>query len=296
MTAEKTPYDLAVVYRICPVMSRTAPAIFGRDKFLLSKVALESFKASLGNLRVKIWALLDNCPPEYEKLFTDLWDAQDLVLERHPGIGNRGTLHRQFQILCEQEDAELIYLAEDDYVYHSNTFEDVVGLMRDHPEIDFITPYYHRDYETVPMHSFNHKTLQRGDRTWKNVKSTTGTFATRRTILRETHWVFRTLLQKVLFAEQTDLGVWLALTKYDVFNPISWITWPIRNRFFAWSLFTAWWTCWRQILFGRRYNLWVVMPSLCTHLADGLMPVGYDWDKELQTRVAAVKNSSTVRN
>ncbi len=289
------PYDLAVVYRICPVMSRTAPAVFGRDKFLLSKVALESFKASLGNLRVKMWVLLDNCPSEYEKLFTDLWDTKDLVLERHPGIGNRGTLHRQYQILCEQEDCELIYLAEDDYVYHPNSFEDVVGLLRKYPEVDFVTPYYHRDYETLGIHQLQKKVIQHAGREWKMVKSTTGTFATRRTALRETHWVFRTLLQKVLFAEQTDLGVWLAVTKFDVFNPISWITWPLTNRFAAWSLFTAWWTCWRQILFGRKYTLYVAIPSLCTHLADGLTPLGYDWDAELKKRVEATKKELAAK-
>jgi hypothetical protein len=285
-------YDLAVCYRICPAMSRTAPAVFGGDKYLLSKVALESFKASLGKLRVKMWVLLDNCPPEYEKLFTDLFDANDLVLERHPGIGNRGTLLRQYQVLCEQEDAELIYLAEDDYVYLANSFEDVAGLLREHPEVDFIAPYYHLDYETLSMHRHRQKVLQFAGRTWRTVKTTTGTFATRRARLRETHDVFRTLLQKVLFADMTDVGVWLALTKYDVFNPWSWISWPFKSPFFGWSLFTAWWLCWRQILFGRRYRLWSPEPSICTHLAEGLMPSSYNWGAELEKRVAAAKNQS----
>lgn len=290
-----SPYDLAVVYRICPAMSRTAPAIFGGDKLLLSKVALESFKASLGGLRVKLWVLLDNCPPEYAELFTDSWDAQDLVLEHHPGIGNRGTLLRQFQILAEQEDAELIYLAEDDYVYLPTTFGEIVALLRDCPEVDFVTPYYHSDYSTLSMQRHRQRTLQRPERTWVTVKTTTGTFAARRALFRETHEVFRTLLQKVLFAEQTDVGVWLALTKYDIFNPLSWITWPIKSRYFAWSLFSAWRTCWRQILFGHRYRLWAASPSLCTHLAEGLMPVSHDWNNELTVRINSVKSRVTAR-
>jgi len=283
-------YDLAVCYRVCPAMSRSAPAIFGGDKYLLSKVALESFKASLGKLRVKMWVLLDNCPPEYEKLFTGLFDANDLVLERHPGIGNRGTLLRQFQIIAEQEDAELVYLAEDDYLYHSNSFEEVVGFLRECPKVDFITPYYHLDYETLPMHRHRQRVLRHAGRMWKTVKTTTGTFATRRDVFRETHHIFRTLLQKVLFSEMTDVGVWLALTKYDVFNPWNWISWPLKSPFFGWSLFTAWWLCWRQILFGKRYRLWSPEPSICTHLAEGLMPSSYDWGKELQSRVARVKS------
>jgi hypothetical protein len=285
-------YDLAVCYRICPAMSRSAPAVFGGDKYLLSEVALESFKASLGKLSVKMWVLLDNCPPEYEKLFTDLFDAGDLVLERHPGIGNRGTLLRQFQIIAEQEDAELIYLAEDDYLYHPNSFEEVVGLLRKHPEVDFITPYYHLDYETLSMHRHRQRNLQHAGRTWKTVKTTTGTFATRRGVFRETHHIFRTLLQKVLFSEMTDVGVWLALTKYDVFNPWSWATWPMKSPFFGWSLFTTWWLCWRQILFGRRYQLWAPDPSICTHLAEGLMPSSYNWGSELEKRIALAKSQS----
>jgi len=293
MSATHSPYDLAVVYRICPFMSKTAPQIFKGDKFLLSRVALESFKASLGNLRVKMWVLLDNCPPEYERLFTDLWDTRDLVIERHPGIGNRGTLLRQYQILCDQEDAELIYLAEDDYVYLAHAFEEVVGLLRDHPEVDFITPYLHRDYDALPMHRHRQSFLQHRNQKWETVKTTTGTFAARRTALREIHWVFQTLLQKVWFAEQTDVGVWLALTKHDIFNPWSWMTWPFKSPYFAWSLFSSWWTCWRQILFGRRYVLWAPSPSLSTHLADGLMPTDYDWNKELETRITAIKNNLT---
>jgi hypothetical protein len=291
----RSPYDLAVVYRICPAMSRSAPAIFGGDKLLLSKVALESFKVSLGQLRVKLWVILDNCPPEYDEIFKGLWDGQDLVLEHHPGIGNRGTLLRQFQILCDQEDAELIYLAEDDYVYLPTTFEEIVALLREHPEVDFVTPYYHSDYSTLSMQRHRQRTLRTVQRTWVTVKTTTGTFATRRSLLRQTHHVFRTLLQKVLFANQSDVGVWLALTKHDVFNPVSWLTWPVKSPFFGWSLFSAWWTCWRQILFGRRYQLWAASPSLCTHLAEGLMPSSYDWNGELEARIASTKSRVAAR-
>lgn len=283
-------YDLAVCYRVCPVMSRSAPKVFGGDKFLLTKIALESFKASLGGLRIKLWVLLDNCPAEYEKLFTDLFDARDLVLERFPGIGNRGTLLRQFKILAEQTDSEFVYLAEDDYVYHPNEFEKVVRVLREHPEVDFVTPFDHLDYEQLPMHRHRQRAFEFAGLTWKTVKSTTGTFAGRSEKFRAAHGVIATMLQPVLFANMSDLGVWLALTKYDVFNPWKLVTWPLRHRFFGWSLFTAWWLCWRQILFGPRYHLWSATPSLCTHLSEGTLAPGYDWDKELATLVAKEKS------
>ncbi len=277
-----------VVYRICPVMSRRAPKDFGGDKYLASKVALQSFKESLGDLRVKMRVLLDKCPESYERLFTDLWDERDLVLERHPGIGNRGTFLRQFQVVVEQNDAELVYLAEDDYVYRS-PFENVVKVFRDHPEVDFATPYYHPDYDNIPLHRHSEESFQSGSYQWKTVKATTGTFATRREIFRAAYPVFQTMLQKQFMYETTDLGVWLSLTKHNVFNPWSLASWPIRNKFFAWSLFSAWWSNWRHILFGSRYRLWAISPSLCTHLVEGLLAPGWDWHKEFETRMAKVK-------
>ena len=65
MTARYT-HDLAVAYRIYPSVSRPALGLpFSDDKYRLSEICLHSFKESLGSLRVKVWAILDGCPPEY---------------------------------------------------------------------------------------------------------------------------------------------------------------------------------------------------------------------------------------
>ena len=116
-------YDLAVAYRIYPKMSTAPPPVFAEDKFKLAELCLKSFKDSLGGLRVKLWALLNNCPAEYEALFTKLWPAEDLVLVRFPGVAAGTTLYEQFRILAEQTDAEIVYFAEDDYFYLPGQFE-----------------------------------------------------------------------------------------------------------------------------------------------------------------------------
>lgn len=275
-------------------MSTSGPVIFENDKYLLSKISLESFKASLGTMRVKMFVLLDNCPESYVKLFTDLWAAEDLILERLGGIGNRGTLLRQFEVLCEQKDAELVYASEDDYVYHPNSFQDVVAFMRNHPEADFLTPYYHPDYENLSIHRHREKVVQLGGKTWKTVKSTTGTFVTSRTCLRETHHVFKTFLKPIFSRKlnMSDLSIWLVITKHNVFNPWCWLTWPFKSLFIGWSLFAAWCLCWRQILFGKRYHLWSPYPSICTHLSERFYPSGYDWKQELNDLVAREKSVS----
>ena len=64
-------YDVAVAYRIYPKVSR-APPVFADDKYQLSELCLKSFRDSLGSLKVKMFVLLDNCPPSYEDLFTEI--------------------------------------------------------------------------------------------------------------------------------------------------------------------------------------------------------------------------------
>ena len=87
MVMSQYSYDVAVAYRIYPKMSSPTPPVFAEDKLQLSEFCLKSFKNSLGGLRVKLWVLLNNCPPVYETLFTQLWPAEDLVLVRYPGVG-----------------------------------------------------------------------------------------------------------------------------------------------------------------------------------------------------------------
>jgi len=236
--------------------------------------------------------LLDNCSPEYESLFTNLFAPEDLVLERFPGIGNRGTLLRQFDILAGQTDAPFVYLAEDDYAYHAGQFEKVVQMLREHPEVDFVTPFYHALYDTSALTRHRQRSFQCAGSTWKTVKSATGTFAGRGEAFHAAHPIIATMLQKVLFYNMTDLAVWLALTKFDLFNPWKLTTWPFRYRFYGWSMLAAWLVCWRQIIFGRRYNLWTVNPSICTHLSEGTFAPGYDWNAELAASVAREKARS----
>ena len=84
------PYDFAVAYRICPFMSRNPPPVCADSKYQLTSLCLRSFKESVGDLKVKMWVILDKCPPEYEVLVRSLWPAEDLVVgtlsgPRRPG-------------------------------------------------------------------------------------------------------------------------------------------------------------------------------------------------------------------
>ena len=183
-------YDLAVAYRINPKMS-APPPVFAEDKFKLARLCLKSFKNSLGGLRVKLWALLNNCPPDYEAMFTQLWPAQDLVLVRFPGVAARTTLHEQFRILAEQTDAEIVYVAEDDYFYLPGQFQQAVNFLKQNPDADFATPYDHPDLHSTDLHNHPRETREFGGRTWSACLSTTHTFLARRAVLIEIRALYR---------------------------------------------------------------------------------------------------------
>jgi hypothetical protein len=270
--SQKKRYDLAVAYRICPFMSRTPPPICADSKFKLAALCLRSFKEALGPIKVKIWAILDNCPPEYAKLFTDLWDEEDLVLCPFPGLGNGGTFAKQIEILTQQNDAELVYLAEDDYVYLPGQFRLMLDLIRNHPDVDFCTPYDHPDYYHHDFHLHRMRLKVEQGHVWRTQNGTTCTLLTRREILKETTAVLGSFARK-----NSDAGIWLSLTKAHLTNPYDLLTQPFISPFRGWSMVCAWYFNWRQILFGRRYTLWVPVPSLATHMVAGLLAMHVDW-------------------
>jgi hypothetical protein len=274
----KKPYDLAVAYRICPFVSRAKPPVFADSKLQLSALCLRSFKEGLGNLKVKLWVLLDNCPPEYEALFTALWPAEDLVLLRFPGLGNMATLMKQIDILMTQEDADFVYMGEDDYVYLPGCFPRMLDLLKHHPDVDFCTAYDHPDYYNFAFHLHKTRIKVEGGQVWKTQNGTTGTVLARTPIIRETGAVLKSIARKT----NTDAGIWLSLTKEHVFNPVTLLTQPFISKFRGWSLVCAWLYNWRQLLFGRRYTVWVSVPALATHMVGSLLAPHVDWEKRFE--------------
>ena len=275
-------YDLAVAYRIYPKVSSHPPPIFADDKFKLAKLCLRSFKHSLGNLRAKLWVLLDNCPPEYEALFSALWPAEDLVFVRFPGVGDAATFREQARILAEQTDAETVYLAEDDYFYLPDQFPLAVQFIRNNVDVDFVSPYDHPDIYSTRLHRLPRAEKIVGSKIWRSCMSTTHTFLTTRGNLRAARWVLLRRYGRV----SPDLSRWMALTKRRVFNPVFFVYSAATCPFWAGSVIYAWRYCWKHILFGRRFNLWIPHPSIATHMAAGMEAAGTDWQKEFERELS----------
>ena len=273
----KNPYDVAVAYRICPHMSRTPPPVFADSKYNLAALCLRSFKASLNGLRIKIWVIMDNCPKEYEGLFTSLWTGDDLVFLRCPGIGNAATFGRQIEILANQNDAEFVYLAEDDFFYLPGRFHLMLDFIRNNTNVDFCSPYDHPDFYNHSFHLHPMRIKAEQGQVWKTANGTICTFLTRRSTLERTRSTLQSYARK-----NSDAGMWLSLTKQHVLNPYDLLTQPFIHPFRGWSLACAWYFNWRQILFGQRYSLWIPVPSLATHMVAAFLAPYVDWKQEFR--------------
>ena len=268
-------YDLAVCYRIYPGLSGR-PALGFTDKLTLVRANLRSFKAALGRLNVKMWVILDKCPPAYHELVTGLFAASDLEIIPLAGAGNEATFSRQVQLLSTQTVADLVYFAEDDYLYLPQSLEKAAAFMQRHPEADFATLYDHADYHAKYVHRLRGPEFNEDGHRWRSVTSTCLTFMARRSVLAETAGVFETYGRK-----NSDLGLWMAMTKTRVANPWCMVRSLGDGLYFTASHLLAWRHCWRTILFGKRRTLWAPVPSLATHLeTTGLAP-GVDWEPHL---------------
>ncbi len=273
---KKEDYDIAVAYRTYPKVSRR-PAIFPNDKYKLAKFCLQSFKESLGSLKVKIWALLDDCPPKYEELFREYFDDKDLEIIKLEGIGNYATFDLQMKILSDQNISDIIYFAEDDYFYFPNQFEKMVSLLTKNEDVDFVSPYDRlHDYDYDLQKPCRIKIYV--DKHWRTAKMSYLTFLTTKKALEKTKHIFRSYAHNLFgLGHITDAVVWLCLTKHEIFNPFKITKSFFKNRQKFIFFYRAWRYGWKQILFGKSWKLWCPIPTIATHMQYNQLAPTIDW-------------------
>ncbi len=271
--SQRPHYDVAVAYRIYPKVAQPALGLpFSDDKFRLSEICLRSFKESLGNLQAKVWVLLDGCPDNYADLFRKYFDSADLVLIPLQQAGNQATFGQQIDILLGQEDSDLVYFAEDDYVYLPDQFPRMVEFLRANEDVHFISPFDHLDCYTLDIHDRPKWLRVSGGHHWRTAASTCLTFLTRKQTLQQKEGVFRSYCRR-----NSDCSLWLSLTKHCVFDPVQFSRFVLRKRLFAKIIIKAWIYGWTQILFGARMKLWVPIPGIASHLDRHAMSPTIDW-------------------
>ena len=215
---ERKKFDVSIALRTYPgnKHSNSRP-IFKNDKYKLFDVCLKSLKTSLGSLRFKIYALLDNCPPKWEESFDKYFDKNELEVLHLKDAGEIGSLEVAMNILINQRFSEIVYLAEDDYFYLPNQFEKMVKLLKSDSEVDFITPYDPIDHYTIPLHNYQSKIKFFAGKHWRTVATTCNTYLTSKKTLIKTRDIFlRSYSSQKLFSN-------FILKKENFLNHFFWI-------------------------------------------------------------------------
>jgi len=267
----KYGYDLVIAYRIYPKLGYGAFKLSGWDKLKLSEICLRSFLDSLSKINFKMYAILDGCPSEYELLFKNLIPSDDLEIVRLPSVGNHATFIEQIRILLNQSESDLVYFAEDDYFYRDGVGE-MIDLIKNRKEVDFVTPYDHPDYYQdkpdpkkprflVNLYGYNSKIIFE-KRHWRTVSSTCCTFLTKKSTLKKTARYFR------LYPKLGDYGMWLALTRLGFKSTL------VKNPLVIAKIGIH--APWRLVV-GRAYTLWAPIPSIATHMVELYLALGVDW-------------------
>jgi hypothetical protein len=264
-------YDLVVVYRICPKISKI-PAIHPTDKYELSRVCLESFKNAIKELRVKMYVVLDNCPKEYEELFKNNFTEEDLVLIPTK-LGNKGTFKKQIEILLNQDDSEIVYFAEDDYFYIKN-IKKMVDFLKS-GKADFVTPYEHPDCY-VSDHVIKNKITIFENQRYVTVQHACLTFmTTKKNLLKYKKYL-------LIFSDWfgSDFVVWGCLT-------LGWNYFKYLKLIFNFKNFTVenfkvfgvlWFFAWHRFIFNRRSKLFMPVQTFATHMESDFLAPCVDWD------------------
>ncbi|HEX5235539.1 MAG TPA: hypothetical protein VFW25_09430 [Silvibacterium sp.] len=265
--------DLAIAYRIYSRVSKM-PAAWAEDKLLLSEYCLRSFKQALGPLRIKMWVLLDGCPPEYDNLFRRYFDDDELVILKLDAIGNLGTFSMQVDLLSSQTESELVYFAEDDYFYLPNALVEMVEFARNTHTADFVTPYDHSGNYDLPLADERHLIKPFAGRHWRTSTATCLTFLSTKEALLATRTLFKTYQ-----TGNEDGSIWMAITqKVGLLNFR--VYWRNLMMFKLWL--KAWFWGFGQILARGSRRLWGPIPSLATHLESTCLAPVIDWHSEFR--------------
>jgi len=243
---------LAIAYRLHGDSTKK------RDK---AKRLLVSLLAAAKGLDLQFYCVLDRCPVDY-------YDMVDEVLGEIPHSyfmsepGNGPTFETQMFVLLRQDHSDLVYFAEDDYEYASDAMTKAVDFLKTHAEADAVSLSNFVE-EKYWVNSIVKKLVVHNDITWKQRPSSTLSFLIRQSALKDAEEVFKTYKYG-----NSDLAMWLSLTKFRVLNPWSLIMGLFDGRFILGSIILAWLFCRKQIMYGKKVKLYTPEETLATHLND----------------------------
>ena len=278
----KKEYDIAVAYRVYPMVSKTPP-IYANDKFKLVELCFDTFVDATRGLRVKLFVLLDSCPDEYESIFTKRWDSEDLEFIKMDSAGNPLTFKKQIEILSSQQFSEFVYFAEDDYFYFPMALSEMLVFLKTVPNAHFAAAYDHPDLYDYKLHNYPKKRINHNGRDWQRIATTCLTFLTRKSVLIDTKKMFVTYSRK-----NYDASMWMSLTRKQVYNFPLMIKLMFQSKEMARIYFKLWYFGLFHNVFAKKYSLWTPVPALATHLDSTKLAPGIDWNSVFLKKIKEI--------
>ena len=284
-------FDIVIAYRCYPKISKT-PIYWSDDKLWMILWGLKSMVACLWDLKAKFFIIADWIPSGWEKIIVDVLWKNEVSYIYTDCIWNWRTFEKQMDLLLKQNDSEVIFFAEDDYLYNINDkdwFSEAIQLLKEWKS-DFVSLFDHAvTYKWAFMRYKKHFILTK-NRIWKTESSTCLTFMTTKKVLRQTRKIFDFYVKWC-----RDYPMWICLTKINTLRFFD-IDWNYKLGLPLWKkpslmqrilknfprqyiyVFMAWFYGWKQILFWKKYKLYVPTPSISTHLESTDIAPIINWD------------------
>lgn len=207
--------EITIAYRVYPKITRQTN-LCRYNKFRLVKKNFHSLIRSLGTLNFKLYIILDNCPSNYKIFFEKfklLYDIEIIYFEKK--IGNIKTFLTQINLL-KNARSDYVFFLEDDYYFFENSIPKIIDFMKKH-YIDFVTPFYSKDYNNLIIHNYQKKIISHNNISWMKVATTTLTFVANKKSLIKNISIFETFKYN-----NYDSSIWFSITKlWPKFNFIN---------------------------------------------------------------------------
>lgn len=262
---------LHAVYRSAPGGNRKA-----RPPFYSKEIALRSFTAAADEL------------PDGERIFVndgEIPAAQRSLIEATAteviqlgGVGNARSYRACLALTDARSwsDDDIVYFAEDDYLYAPDAFRRLVAAVEQIPGGAYFTLYDHPDYYSMRAH--RNYTLRRrrsarqvGNVGWRQVRSTCLTYAARVGAIRRDSWVHYLCSRDGI---PLDYPIWSIVEGAGGFvvpRLLKPAPRPDELRILRRHV--------GRLVYGhsRRNPLYACRPGLATHLENAGLSPGRDW-------------------
>lgn len=270
--------DLTICLRVYPWIA-DKQKVFCDDKFTIYQKSLTSLILSCWTLNVKYIIMLDACPEEYQ-IFTEsiLRDHNHEIISYKNKQWNAKTFRKQVEILTDT-DCDIIYFAEDDYLYLENSIKRFIQDFRQ-DSAEFGTLYCSPDYKKFLIHDYKpiekmYKTI----RYWYFASTTMTFFAKRKALIKYQSWL-------LTYSQWNhDFSMRFTITKYNIFTIIK----PFLYLFKDFWSFKLWWYIWYKCNIKNfivpKWKLMIPLKSWATHIDKEWIDWSIDW-KEVRKSIS----------